>query len=78
MQASGWPNRCKTNEDKAAYIQEVKRKEVIQLQKEKVEVNPLTSSLTSIAKLMLSSFWGKFGMRDNLTQTHYIQKPEEF
>ena len=27
---------------------------------------------------MLNSFWGKFGMRDNLTQTHFIHKPKEF
>ena len=26
---------------------------------------------------MLNSFWGKFGMRDNLTQTHFIHKPKD-
>ena len=53
----------------------VRSGEGIELEKDKVEVNP---GLKSISKLMLNSFWGKFGMRDNLTQTHVIHKPKEF
>lgn len=34
--------------------------------------------LRSLAKLMLNSFWGKFGQRTNLTQTAYISDPTEF
>ena len=57
------------------YIQEVHVKKGIILEKEKVEVNP---GLKAVSKLMLNSFWGKFGMRDNLTQTHFINKPNYF
>ena len=75
MQSSGWPGWCKTEEHKNRYILEVSLKERIELKKEQVEENP---GLKSVAKLMLNSFWGKFGMRDNLTQTHFMHKPKEF
>ena len=75
MEASGWPAWCVTEEDKDSYIKDVCRRERIDLKKEKMEVN---AGLKSISKLMLNSFWGKFGMRDNLTQTHFIHKPKEF
>ena len=69
MEASGWACWCLTEEDKDTYIQEVHVKEGIILDKEKVAVNP---GLKAVSKLMLNPFWGKFGMRDNLTQTHFI------
>lgn len=31
--------------------------------------------LCSLAKLMLNSFWGKFGQRTNLPQVEYISDP---
>ena len=34
--------------------------------------------LKSIDKLMLNSFWGKFGMRDNLCQTEFIYSPKRY
>ena len=37
-----------------------------------------TPGLRSLAKLMLNSFWGKFGQRSNLTQTTYTDDPKEF
>ena len=75
MEASGWPSWCVTEEQKDEYIQEVFRKEGIRLDKTKISVNP---GLKAIAKLMLNSFWGKFGMRDNLTKTEFIHKPVKF
>ena len=32
--------------------------------------------LTSVAKLCLNSLWGKFGQRENMTQTEVVTKPE--
>ena len=42
---------------------------------EKFEYN---AGLRSIAKLCLNSLWGKFGQRNNLTQTKYITDVSEF
>ena len=36
------------------------------------------AGLKSVAKLMLNSFWGKFGMRDNLCQTEFIYSPKRY
>ena len=36
------------------------------------------AGLKSIAKLMLNSFWGKFGMRDNLCQTEFVYSPKRY
>lgn len=45
------------------------KKEGLRLDPEKIEVNP---GLRSLAKLLLNSFWGKFGQNMNLTQTHFV------
>lgn len=31
-----------------------------------------------IAKLMLNSFWGEFGQRNNMTKTKFIHDPKKF
>jgi len=31
----------------------------------------------ALAKLMLNSFWGKFGQRNKLTKTEYFHEPEK-
>ena len=75
MEASGWPVWCETEEDKNVYIRQVAQGERIELDKEKVSSNP---GLRAVAKLMLNSFWGKFGMRDNLTKTQFVYEPKKF
>ena len=62
-EASGWPVNCETEEEKWHYIRRFEEKEGIRLQYENVEKNP---GLKATAKLMLNSFWGKFGQRENL------------
>lgn len=60
VQASGWPESCTTDELKKSYIQEFSDREGVQLDEAKIEDNP---ALRSMAKTMLNSFWGRFGMR---------------
>lgn len=45
------------------------------LVKDQVAKNP---GLRAVAKLMLNSFWGKFGQNSNTTKTAYFDKPESF
>ncbi|XP_052813916.1 uncharacterized protein LOC128240969 [Mya arenaria] len=75
QQASGWPDWCIDENTKQKYIEHYHEKEGILLDYNKIEKN---SGLRSLAKLMLNSFWGKFGQRTNLTQTSYIADPTEF
>ena len=75
QEASGWPQWCITETDKEQYIADYKDKEGIFLEYNNIKKNP---GLRSIAKLMLNSFWGKFGQRANLTQTSYVSDPDEY
>ena len=52
-----------------------KKHEGIELDSNKIEKNP---GLRSLAKLMLNSFWGKFGQCPNQTQVTTFTKPSEF
>src|SRR5439155_13369026 len=73
-EASGYPAHVITDADKDAYIKRYFEHEGILLDKDKIEDNP---GRRLIAKLMLNSFWGKFGQRNNLNQVEYINHPEE-
>ena len=41
----------------------------------KMIANP---GLKAVAKLMLNSFWGKFGMRDTLSKTEFVYAPKRY
>ncbi|WAR23454.1 hypothetical protein MAR_037123 [Mya arenaria] len=56
-------------------IQQYFEKEGILLDYDRIYKNP---GLRSLAKLMLNSFWGKFGQRTNLAQTSYVTDTKEF
>ncbi|XP_071944489.1 uncharacterized protein [Antedon mediterranea] len=73
-EASGWPEWCKTQEDKQKYIDDYSSVEGILLDKENTKHNP---GLRSLAKLMLNSFWGKFGQKENVSQTKFVTEPRE-
>lgn len=75
MEASGWPARCVTEEDKDEYIEEVFQREGFHMNKSKVILNP---GLRSVAKLNLNSLWGKFGQGTGKTQTEYVTTPERY
>lgn len=54
------------------YIDDYYDKEGILLDFDNIRKN---HGLRQLAKLMLNSFWGKFGQRANLTQTTYVTDP---
>ena len=73
-EASGWPAKCKTEEEKRRFIDEFEAREGIPLEYAKIKKNP---GLKATAKLMLNSFWGKFGQRENLPQVEQCTTPQE-
>ena len=73
QESSGWPSDCITDEQKAKYVREYEKYEGILLDKDKIEVNP---GRKAVAKVMLNSFWGKFGEADNKPTTSTLQKVE--
>ena len=75
QQASGWPSECDTEEKREEYLHEYKDHEGIELDPVNIEKNP---GLRSLAKLMLNSFWGKFGQRPNQTQVTTCANPSQF
>src|SRR6185312_6759617 len=73
-EASGYPRGVVTEEEKDAYIKRYHDKEGVLLDKAKIQVNP---GLRQLAKLMLNSFWGKYGQRSNLPQVEYVSNRDE-
>ena len=75
QEASGWPEWCQSENDKWRYIRDYHEKEGILLGCNNIKKNP---GLRALAKLMLNSFWGKFGQRSNMPQIKYISEPAEY
>ena len=75
QEASGWPAGCETEEGKRAYVEEYLQREGVQLDTLAVEKN---AGLRSLAKLILNSFWGKFGQRENQPKVSIVTDPAEF
>ena len=73
-EASGWPSDCDTEEKKRDYLRRFEKEEGISLEYDKVKPNP---GLKATAKLMLNSFWGKFGQRENLPQIEQCTTPDQ-
>ena len=60
QEASGWPEWCDTEEKKQEYITAYAKNEGINLVYKAIEKNP---GKRTLAKLLLNSFWEKFGQR---------------
>ncbi|CAC5384164.1 unnamed protein product [Mytilus coruscus] len=75
QEASGWPSWCITEKHRQKYIHGYFEKEGILLDHNKIEKNP---GLRSLAKLMLNSFLGKFGQRQNIPQVEYVSDPSVY
>ena len=73
QEASGWPEWVKTDEDRSKYITEYAKNEGINLDSGKISKNP---ALRSIAKLILNSFWGKFGQNMRKPKTSFFHESE--
>ena len=74
QESSGYPSWCVTDEEKQRYIDDYFNQEGISLDKTKIEKN---EGMRSLAKLMLNSFWGKFGQRENQSKTLVTRDPRE-
>ena len=74
QQAAGWPRWCVTKEKKQQYLSQYREKEGIDLDYESIQKNP---GRKQTAKLMLNSFWGKFGQRPNKPKTVTITSPSQ-
>lgn len=70
QEAAGWEKiglSHASEEEKDAFIAAYYENQAVQLDKDKIDVyNP---GLYNMAKLCLNSLWGKFGQRDNFTNT---------
>ena len=69
-EASGWPIDCETDPlKKKEYIKRFKEREDVTLEESNIEKN---EGIRFISKLLLNSFWGYLGMRDNLPKMEYV------
>lgn len=73
QEASGWPEWVQNEEDAIKYIAKYSLREGIQLDRDNIAKNP---ALRSIAKLLLNSFWGKFGQRLTMPKTTFFHDSE--
>ena len=62
QEASGWPSQNMSDEAKADYISQYHRVEGIRLEPQNISYNP---GKRATSKLLLNSFWGKFGENNN-------------
>lgn len=73
QESSGYPDWCKTEQDKDKFKRDYLNVEGISL--ESVEKNP---GLRAVAKIMLNSLWGKLAQREKMTKTEYISEPSKY
>nr|XP_015834829.1 PREDICTED: probable DNA polymerase [Tribolium castaneum] len=66
---SGWLSWCDSEDKKQLYLTQYFEKEGIVLDAENISEN---SGMRFISKIMLNSFWGKFGQRENPQKTEII------
>ena len=75
QEASGWPVEVGDDPEKRQdYIANYLRHENIQLHPDNIEKNP---GKRTLAKIMMNSFWGKFGERQNKPKTVTITQPSQ-
>ncbi len=75
QQADGYPDWCKTEEDRTHYITEYHTKEGILLDHREIDKN---ESKRALCKLMMNSHWGKFGQNPSKCKISYISDPREY
>ena len=75
VESSGWPSNIVTEEQKEEYLRSFEKREGVQLNQDRIKKNP---GLRSLAKLMLNSFWGKWGQKTNLVSHKYVTDPEQY
>lgn len=73
-EASGWPDSCVEKDSQDKFVQDFLAKEDVKLDPGNMKRN---DGLRFISKLLLNSFWGYLGMRDNLPKTKYVNSYAE-
>ena len=74
QESAGWPGWCQTDAQKEEYVRTYKQREGIDLDPQTITKNP---GRKATAKLMLNSFCGKFGERQNKPHTETIYSPAD-
>ena len=74
QEATGWPLWCDTEAKKQQYLTQYKEREGIDLDYASIQKN---AGRKACAKLMLNSFWGKFGEKQNKPRTDTITSPSQ-
>ena len=69
QESAGWPGWCTDEVKKQQYLRRYKEREGIDLDPQFIRKNP---GRKATAKLMLNSFWGKFGEKPNKPQPEAI------
>ncbi len=75
QEASGFPSYVVTDAEKQSYVKDYFEKEGIQLDIDKISLNP---ARRSINKYLLNSLWGRIGLRCNLPTAELLTEPEDF
>jgi hypothetical protein len=71
-EASGWPEGCEDDELlQARYVADYQEREGVLLEPDNISQNE--GGLRFISKLLLNSFWGYLGMKNNLPQVEYTK-----
>jgi hypothetical protein len=74
LETSDLPPNVVTNEDKVLFLSEIDDKLGIKIVLSDLKPNP---GRRAVAKLCLNSLWGKFGQRQNMTQSKLIRTEED-
>jgi len=71
-EASGYPSWVRSPEDKERFIDSFEQSEGVRLDRESIKFN---AAKRCLAKLCLSSMWGKLTERNDRTKTKIITEP---
>ena len=72
QEASGWPSADMSTAEKDEYVTEYEKVEGVVLDKEAIKYN---SGKRATNKLLLNSFWGKFGLHPRCLLCFHIRAP---
>ncbi len=73
-EASGFPERLKTQDERKKYIEDYEAHEGVRLDIDNMKENP---GMKAISKLFLNSLWGRFGLNSNKSQFKLVSDLSE-
>ena len=75
QESTGYPSWAKSDQDKDEYVEGYFKKEQVRLDSSKICKNP---GLRKIAKLLLNTLWGRFGMNLNKSRIEILTSRENW